>query len=45
MEHKKGRGTKELEQFRHLSKKIKVTSNVGIIEKNKKPSNRIARYN
>ena len=44
MEQKKGRGTKKLEQFRHLSKKIEVTSNVGIIKKNKKQSNHTARY-
>ena len=33
-EHKKGRDTKELEQFKHLSAKLEVTSNVVITKKN-----------
>ena len=37
-----GRGTKELEQFKHLSTKIDVTSTVAITEKNEKQSNHTA---
>ena len=43
-EHKKGRGTKELEQFKYLSAKIEVTSTVAITEKKEKQLNHPARY-